>query len=237
MYNGIGLRTTRGTGTSGYVVKNLSQLKPKKSVPSSNFNKTQEFSEVAGSGSLGRRVDEGILEHDRKRQIEVKCLELSDKLEDEGLDSGEIEKRVDAYREKLLLELSSGKTNESSNLKQYETHKQLDLKKKQLEKLKNAFKMPEDYVEGMSFDKDLIELQKQQKKMEYEQKKLSEAKLLLEKLTTETKTTHKRHHSNSSSSSGSSSSDEEQHRKSGRSSKKHESKKTYTDSSDETDSD
>lgn len=31
-----------------------------------------------------REPDEGILEHERKRKVEVKCLELRLKLEDEG---------------------------------------------------------------------------------------------------------------------------------------------------------
>lgn len=31
-----------------------------------------------------RAPDAGILEHERKRQVEIKCMELRDKLEDDG---------------------------------------------------------------------------------------------------------------------------------------------------------
>ena len=50
-----------------------------------------------------RQPDASILEHDRKRKIEVKCLELRLTLEDEeGLDEDAIEAKVQELRTKLL---------------------------------------------------------------------------------------------------------------------------------------
>lgn len=76
----VGLSTPRGSGTSGYVQKNLSLLRQHnrdRATPYSNdpddIRKHQQ-----------RKPDPEILEHDRKRRIENKVFELRDKLEDEG---------------------------------------------------------------------------------------------------------------------------------------------------------
>ncbi|XKL68502.1 hypothetical protein PGB90_003993 [Kerria lacca] len=42
-----------------------------------------------------------IIEHDRKRKIEVKCLEFQSMLEDQGYSQNEIYKRVATYRQSL----------------------------------------------------------------------------------------------------------------------------------------
>ena len=76
----VGLTTPRGSGTSGYVQRNLSLLKqqnrdrgaPYPSDPD-DFRKHRQ-----------RQPDPEILEHDRKRRIENKVFELRDQLEDEG---------------------------------------------------------------------------------------------------------------------------------------------------------
>ena len=99
MYNGIGLSTPRGsgkllidaaqwshaldwilytnTGTNGYVIRNLSFVKPP---PSDRERNTNDFK----SNPQVKKANMAILDHDRKRKVEVKCMELSIKLEDEG---------------------------------------------------------------------------------------------------------------------------------------------------------
>ena len=82
MYNGIGVSTVRGTGTNGYVTRNLSHVKTDK-----KDNKPFSYdSNVLGGyeSSLVKKPNKEILEHDRKRQVEVKCLELQEDLEGEG---------------------------------------------------------------------------------------------------------------------------------------------------------
>ena len=99
MYNGIGLTTPRGryvphplgsqhlliqtshdvffSGTNGYVQRNLSILRTHETA-----------AERAAAWDVAppkhREPDEAILEHERKRKVEVKCLELQLKLEDDG---------------------------------------------------------------------------------------------------------------------------------------------------------
>ena len=81
MYNGIGLNTPRGSGTSGYIQKNLSTVKR----PKRKHEKDDQERDIQRlEASLARPPNKDILDHRRKREIEVKCLEKREKLEDEG---------------------------------------------------------------------------------------------------------------------------------------------------------
>ncbi|KAI8074277.1 cwf21 domain-containing protein [Gilbertella persicaria] len=99
MYNGIGLSTPRGSGTNGYVVRNLSFIKPPRQDRQDRAN--QDYRETPKT----RKPNAAILDHDRKRKIEVKCMEHQLKLEEEGLTDDAIEEKVQALREKLLADL------------------------------------------------------------------------------------------------------------------------------------
>jgi hypothetical protein len=79
MSSNVGLTTPRGSGTSGYVQRNLSHLKPRDNGAGAPYNKDFDLLQ-----HRQRQPDNEILEHDRKRKIEVKVFELRDKLEDEG---------------------------------------------------------------------------------------------------------------------------------------------------------
>lgn len=55
----------------------------------------------------GRQADVEMLEHERKRKVEVACMELQDKLEEEGeLGEDEIEEQVDVLRRQLTLKMA-----------------------------------------------------------------------------------------------------------------------------------
>ncbi|KAI8325844.1 cwf21-domain-containing protein, partial [Martensiomyces pterosporus] len=149
MYNGIGLTTPRGSGTSGHVVRNKSALKPGQGDSSQN---RRQYDRDAPAKT--RPLDRGILEHERKRQVEVKCLELQDELESQGLDEAQVEERVDAFRQQLLenidhLDLSSGKP-----LKSFETQRIAEAKRQENERMASALRVEEGYVEGAAFDKE-----------------------------------------------------------------------------------
>jgi hypothetical protein len=66
------------SGTNGYVVRNLSALRSHESAAE------RAAAYEALQPPKHREPDEAILEHERKRKVEVKCLELQLKLEDEG---------------------------------------------------------------------------------------------------------------------------------------------------------
>lgn len=78
MYNGIGLTTPRGSGTNGYVQRNLSSLRVKRG------GERDEKDRERLESQLNRQPNADILEHQRKRQLEVKCAELQDMMEEQG---------------------------------------------------------------------------------------------------------------------------------------------------------
>lgn len=76
MSSNVGLTTPRGSGTSGYVQRNLSHLRPR-----DNFAPyPKDYDEMR---HRQRKPDKDILNHDRLREIEVQVFDLRDKLEEE----------------------------------------------------------------------------------------------------------------------------------------------------------
>lgn len=90
-YNGIGLQTARGSGTSGHIQTNLAKrdVKPKRR-------------KIAVQDTRNRlELGSAIRKHNSKREIQVKCMELRDELEDQGLDDEVIDNRVQELKQKL----------------------------------------------------------------------------------------------------------------------------------------
>ena len=77
-YNGIGLQTPRGSGTNGYVQRSLANIRKKPQTPYSRDNDHDK------PQTKTRKPNPDIIEHNCKREIEVQCFELQDKLEEEG---------------------------------------------------------------------------------------------------------------------------------------------------------
>ena len=92
----VGLSTPRGSGTSGYVQRNLSTLRPYQ-------QRSQPYPDPSAlRPHRQRQPDAQILKHERLREIEVKVFDLRDKLEDEGVEEEEIERRVEGLRRRLM---------------------------------------------------------------------------------------------------------------------------------------
>jgi hypothetical protein len=142
MSDNVGLATPRGSGTSGYIQKNLAQMRPRdRAAPYPSDH--QQYKQ--------RQPDKGILEHDRKREVEVKVFELRDKLEDEGVGEDEIEIKCDELRKKLLADLDRpgvGKAAPRKGFKSYQVHEMADAKNKESERLRQALKIGRNYEEG-----------------------------------------------------------------------------------------
>ncbi|KAL2156502.1 hypothetical protein VTH82DRAFT_1247 [Thermothelomyces myriococcoides] len=157
MSDNVGLPTPRGSGTSGYVQRNLAHMKPRDRVapypPRNN--------DADGQRHKPRQPDKGLLEHDRKREVEVKVFELRDKLEEEGVDEEEIESRCDELRKKLLAEMEKsqerggggGGVGPRRNFKMHQVHELADAKIKESERLRQALKISKDYEEGSHWKK------------------------------------------------------------------------------------
>ncbi|KAK3692666.1 cwf21 domain-containing protein [Podospora appendiculata] len=151
MSDNVGLSTPRGSGTSGYVQRNLAHARPRDMA-------APYPRDLDSLRHRQRQPDQGLLEHDRKREVEVKVFELRDKLEDEGIDEEVIDTRCDELRKKLLAEMEKnhrrgGAGGTSKNLKMHQVHELADAKIKESERLRQALKISRDYEEGSHWRK------------------------------------------------------------------------------------
>lgn len=80
MYNGIGLTTARGSGTNAYVQKNLSFVRNHKDRV--DYKSEEELKKL--EQSMIKQPNKEILDHDRKRKVELKCLEMQELMEEQG---------------------------------------------------------------------------------------------------------------------------------------------------------
>ncbi|OAV95856.1 hypothetical protein PTTG_04902 [Puccinia triticina 1-1 BBBD Race 1] len=167
-YNNIGLTTPRGSGTSGYVQRNLSQPRPSDDYRGKKPN--ERYADDGGPGGGLRKPDQSILDHERKRRVENKCVELQLELEEEGLDEQVVEERVAQLRQKLLKEDSLLRS--SGPLKPHESHEIAAMKQKENDKFRSALRVRGTYVEGQAFDR---ELQAQRKAQAIEERQMREA--------------------------------------------------------------
>lgn len=103
MYNGIGVQTARGTGTSGHVMKNMSSLKTLR-------HDVSKLKQLREGETVLRQADPGILHHNELRRMEVLLAEIRNELEDEGLEEDEIDRIVNIKRDTLRNLNSIGKS-------------------------------------------------------------------------------------------------------------------------------
>ncbi|KAG1684068.1 hypothetical protein DVH05_025780 [Phytophthora capsici] len=171
MYNGIGLRTVRGSGTNGYVQRNLSY------VNASRTRQTLARNQRGGSSGdfdvRGRNrppPNPDILLHDQKRKVELQLLEMSLEMEDRGCDPEEIQDKVNRERERLLARLSdAGAIGQGKEKGSESSHARQKRKQEENQRMKDAFGIATDYVAGESFDPEMQEQRRQQRKEKREQ--------------------------------------------------------------------
>jgi hypothetical protein len=80
MYNGIGLETARGSGTNGFVQRNLSFVRRHKDKV--DYKSEEELKKIEAQMTKGPNKD--ILDHERKRKVELKCMEMQELMEEQG---------------------------------------------------------------------------------------------------------------------------------------------------------
>ncbi|KAK3302506.1 cwf21 domain-containing protein [Chaetomium strumarium] len=147
MSDNVGLATPRGSGTSGYVQRNLAHMKPRDMAAPYMRRDPETLRHKQ------RQPDKGLLDHERKREVEVKVFELRDKLEEEGVEEEEIESKCDELRKKLLADLEKkggagvGPAPRRT-FKMHQIHEQAEAKIKESERLRQALKISKDYEEG-----------------------------------------------------------------------------------------
>lgn len=164
MADNVGLTTPRGSGTSGYVQKNRSLLRPRDKI--APYQKDFDHAR-----HRPRQPDADILEHEAKRDIEVKVFELRDKLEEEGygclftntsrlltvysVDEDEIDDQCEALRRKLDQERKDGRDlgPNAKRLKSHQVHDLAKAKAEESDRMRKALGISEDYEEGSHWRK------------------------------------------------------------------------------------
>ena len=152
MYNGVGLKTARGSGTNAYVQKSLSFIPYRADDTHLAYQRnksvfapgaTQEYEPGAKQDlpeGKPRVVSEEVLRHRARRQVEAECLELREELEAQG--AKDIELQVHSLRNKLLSRLDLRPQRE-----------QAERKEREMGKWRKALEIGENYREGEVFER------------------------------------------------------------------------------------
>ncbi|KAF3490624.1 pre-mRNA-splicing factor cwc21 [Arthroderma uncinatum] len=135
MSSNVGLTTPRGSGTSGYVQRNLSLLKPRDpsyGAPTASYGENGH----SDAGFKQRQPDKQILEHDRRRAIEVQIIEERDRLEEENEKIAEENKKHATGSKKDLEQDSDSKETRTKRveLSEEEIEERLDKLRAELTK-------------------------------------------------------------------------------------------------------
>lgn len=152
MYNGIGLPTPRGSGTNGYVQRNLSLVRGRRG-ERPDYKGEEELRRL--EAALVKRPNPDILDHERKRRVELRCLELEEMMEEQGYEEQQIQEKVATFRLMLLeKDVNAGGKEETPGQRPAvtETHQLAELNEKKNERLRAAFGISDSYVDGSSFD-------------------------------------------------------------------------------------
>ncbi|KAK8967020.1 hypothetical protein KSP40_PGU003964 [Platanthera guangdongensis] len=151
MYNGIGLQTPRGSGTNGYIQSNKFFVRPKSGRvdTSAAAGVPSPFSTPEGTGGV-RKANKDILEHDRKRQIQLRLLVLQETLADQGYTDAEISEEIEKAKKAFDAELpasdstASGRPPLSKRFSDTQSHQIAARKEKQIETIRAALRIGEE---------------------------------------------------------------------------------------------
>ena len=140
MYNGVGLNTPRGSGTSGFIQRNAGQLAQGGGRTALMWNTRSHYK----TDTIRHEKAKDILEHEKKRAVEVKILVEREKMEEEGkLTEDEIEDELALLRRQFVRE------------QQRDEDKKAAMPQKRLSDFADAFNVPKDYGEGDAFNREL----------------------------------------------------------------------------------
>ena len=105
MYNGVGLQTARGSGTSGYIQKNKSYLAPGQK-PKTLMNQQGDYGKILqkmkeNPTPLPRPPNPEILRHEMLRKIEGEVYKKEKELKSKNTPQDEVKKILVKLRKEL----------------------------------------------------------------------------------------------------------------------------------------
>ncbi|SCU88215.1 LAFA_0E11364g1_1 [Lachancea sp. 'fantastica'] len=102
-FNGIGLKSAKGSSTSGHIQRSLASNDDRKHDKNylSRVKKSQE--RLKDAKARHHKKDDTILKHVSRREVELRVSEYRDKLEeDAAMDDATIEAKCEKYRQMVL---------------------------------------------------------------------------------------------------------------------------------------
>ncbi|CAM9427959.1 unnamed protein product [Ectocarpus fasciculatus] len=178
MYNNVGIRTPRGSGTSGHVMSNRSHVRAQAFRMGIDRN-TGKLQARDWEEPPPRKANEELLDHQRKRKVEAKIFELQEAMADRGYSDAEIEEKVAEVRKGLEEREESGQ--KASLLKgkkgaggagagAMDSHMRDVKKADDNRRMREAFGLGDDYAAGEAFDEEAQERKKEARRKEREAK-------------------------------------------------------------------
>mmetsp|Transcript_71254 Transcript_71254/g.188039 ORF Transcript_71254/g.188039 Transcript_71254/m.188039 type:complete len:483 (+) Transcript_71254:118-1566(+) len=171
MQNGIGLQTAKGSGTNGYVTRNMGSLKAQR-MDWQGLNKSFKSQEVIKI----KKANPELLLHEQKRKVEVELMKLRDELETAGMQEEEIEKNLDRERNQMLSAVEDGSLRYDSELEKKDSHALALDKEREMARFEKALGINKGgHVAGAAFDQDLqanMKLERMQQRAEQEKQRL-----------------------------------------------------------------
>jgi serine/arginine repetitive matrix protein 2 len=172
MYNGVGLQTPRGSGTSGFVQRNYS-------IPKKMRSKLEFLKELKALRENvlppPRKANQEILQHKQQREIYVKLEEMRRELSKGSCQPTEIEAALKAAETTMRAKFESGDLNIDCSKTQKDTHALAAVKEKEHKDLQKAFDIQSDWKAGEAFD---FEQQERKRLEQLYQKELGKMKKL-----------------------------------------------------------
>ena len=161
MYNRVGLKTTRGSGTSGYVQTSKAIRRPIKS----KLEFLKEMKRLKETQlPINLKPNEEILKHKQKRKIYSFLEELRETLKNSGKSEEEIAAVIKETENNLLERFNNNELVINLGEKEKsDTHVVAQVKQAEDEKLRKAFGIKDDYEIGNAFDFELQEREKLEK--------------------------------------------------------------------------
>ena len=155
MYNGVGLQTARGSGTSGFVQANIARVAPGQKAKLQDYGKILKQLKEAPQ-PLPKPPNQELIMHEKKRKIEGQLFSLGKKLREAGAKTEEeIQGILKEERRKMHDDL---KNEDKVDLRN--AHEAALAKERHMDKLKAALQIGPDFEAGAAFD---FELQEQKR--------------------------------------------------------------------------
>ncbi|CAG8544361.1 4272_t:CDS:2 [Paraglomus occultum] len=171
MYGNVGLTTPRGSGTNGYVVRNLSYIRPRQQNSEDSKPPVQSFA--------NRTPNKEILLHEQQRKTEIQLLKYKQELAEKNVPEEEAQEKLAQLRQTLLEKINEMPLEK--NLQEHQTHQISEAKARENAKFARAFDIDTDnYVEGSAFDKEYQERKRKERVALREKEREERRKFLID---------------------------------------------------------